>query len=124
MRRRRVAIRPSDLDNPERGLHVATRVPVRAHEPAEADEQGPDESESEPAADGPAARIAAARRLLPEHGHWAACWEQGRDDAADAVTAGSVAAARALVAPARIGCRDCWEKGRAAALRVIDGSAG
>jgi hypothetical protein len=49
-------------------------------------------------------------------------WAAGRDAVVIALEGGaSIAAAHALMPPAAMGCRDCWMRGRDAALRVIQG---
>lgn len=66
-------------------------------------------------------RIQAARALQPAERHWMSAWEAGRDAAVEAATAGTLAAFKALPPPEAVGCRNCWMKGRDAALKVIEG---
>jgi hypothetical protein len=65
-------------------------------------------------------RIQAARALQPAERHWMSAWEAGRDAAVEAATAGTLAAFKAQPPPDTVGCRDCWMKGRDAALIVLE----
>jgi hypothetical protein len=98
---RAMAIRPIELENPERDLELTTRRAGLA----------------------PGARLAAARALTPPLTiGCGTCWEYGRDAAIEAVGASGVGAARGIEpSDAELHWRDCWTKGRDAALAVIEG---
>ena len=67
-------------------------------------------------------RLAAARALQPDAAHWVTVWLAGRDAAVSALEGGApIATVYALTPPEGAGCRDCWSRGRDAALRVIQG---
>lgn len=66
--------------------------------------------------------FSAVRQIPPVRDHFAAAWAAGRDAAVDAVEAGrDVGEVNAMAVPDGVGCRDCWRKGREAALRAIVG---
>jgi hypothetical protein len=108
-----MAVRPENLDNQERDLNLAARA-------NEAKARKPDDT---PAAAERRARLEAARKLRPQGLHWAESWQRGRDAAIEAIERdGDVTKARAIAAPAVIGCGDCFRKGRDAAIKAIEGA--
>lgn len=136
-----MTVKGSELQNPERGMEQ--RHPEQGQAALEQREQQKRrELEEAAAAEAEAkrqqaeerkalrARVDAARALEPEPGelHWRERWRQGRDEAVGAfeATEGTlrerVIAGRSLVPVASDGCRDCYEKGRDAALRIIEGA--
>jgi hypothetical protein len=112
-----MAVKPQSLENPERGLNLDAREPA----PKE-------ERKRDAAADSARRRLQElldqARELRPVARHWFDCWCQGRDAALAAVerAAGDVTEARAIAAPAVIGCGDCFRKGRDAVVRLFEGA--
>lgn len=74
-------------------------------------------------------RVAEARKVepAPEHLHWRERWDAGRQAACDAFEAAAgtlrqrIVAGRSVQPEEGAGCRDCFEHGRDAALRVIEG---
>lgn len=138
-----MAVRPVDLENPERGA-----PPLTSRAP-----QGGGPGDEEPRKRGVAAakdRLAAARALpAPETVRCKRCWRSGRDAALAGVAAAiegatttkaiaeAVEAARGVEPPVRAArsstrrrreesCCDvlCWQAGVAAALDVVEGKAG
>src|SRR5690242_12011213 len=107
-----MAMRPKDLQTPERGLPLEDRG-----RPAQDGTPG-----SDPARDQFRERLDRARVAQPKGPHWTACWLQGRDAAIAAIEAarGDTAGARQLAPPAVIGCADCFRKGRDAVIGIFE----
>ncbi len=105
------------LDTPEDDLE-------ELDDRSDGDEPGAgDDDQEEPDAAAIKARLDEARALSPARSHWPRFWIAGRDAAVAAVAGGSsVADVRAGRVP-DVGCRDCWSRGRDAALKVIVGEA-
>lgn len=93
------AIRPGDLDTPERDVEL-----------------------ERPEIDGELeTRIESARELKPVGRHFRPSWREGLE----AVLAGAaggrrLAELRKLEAPAGQGCRACWVQGRDAAIKALE----
>jgi hypothetical protein len=131
---------PAKLSTPERDAKPLTTPEGAPPAPLERRETTPPEEEASAPAPEPhpapipspppasperserQVRLAAARAVQPEGPHWLRVWQQGRDAAVAALEGGSsIATAYALAPPTAVGCRDCWMRGRDAALRVIQG---
>jgi len=111
-----MAVRPQDLETPERDLDLTTRGPgvtVEAEDAAE-----------EPKFEDPtlAARIAAVRALSPPDVACRACWTHGRDAALRTVAGAGIEAARAIL-PTGSERHDLgiWAQGRDVAIKAIEG---
>lgn len=131
-----MSVNGNELSNPERGME--RRNPEQGQPPLDKRQQEREErerKEQEAAAAKAEAkavreRVNGARTLEPsvEELHWRERWIAGRDAAIDAferaegTTRERVIAARSIVASAAAGCRDCFERGRDAAARAIEGA--
>jgi hypothetical protein len=130
-----MSVNAGDLSNPERGQAVRNpeqgQRPLSKREEQEKAEEAARAQELDRKASAKVLRerLAAARELnpTPQELHWLDRWNKGRDEAVRVFeeTEGTVperlAAARALVSAAADGCRDCFERGRDAALGAIEG---
>ena len=120
-RNRGRAINPGDLQTPEAGaqeLEAPESDGLLEERAEDEDEDAPELAPAEVVNES-SPRIARARALVPDGGHWAAAWIAGRDAAIDAFSDGIFAGA--LKAPPMVACRDCWERGRNAAMKVLAG---
>lgn len=109
-----MAVRPENLDNPERDLNLSTR-----ESDGKAGRKREDPAERRALRE----RLAMARTLTPQGRelHWRASWDQGRDAAVVAIEAdGNTTGARALTAPDDVGCGDCFRRGRDAVVRLVE----
>ncbi len=139
------SVTPATLENPERAAEPLKTPEGEGplEERADDDDEEEDEEDDTELINGSAAlaglvdegtlsppvlvsererRLAEASSLQPAVSHWAAMWAAGRNAVVKALRDGAtIAAVHALAPPDGAGCRDCWMRGRDAALRVIQG---
>jgi hypothetical protein len=106
-----MAVRPIQLENRERDMHLDDRKGRTKAPPPAPPVQG----------------LAKARALQPSGSelHWRQSWELGRDAACAMLESGQEPAqVRRVSPPNDVGCRSCWDHGRAAVLKSVEGAEG
>lgn len=136
--RRNRMIDRTALQNPESGAPIATpeddvdELEQREDLGEEDDDEAAVVTEPRTPAAAPASsstakgskaeRLDRARELPPDRSHWTSAWENGRYAAMAAFQRGVPLVEISKIAPPsddRVGCRDCWTRGRDAVVEVL-----